>query len=240
VIGVEVVQGVHQVERARWMHMHFYGEPLLNPDLPKMIRIAKNAGVPIVRCNTNGTFLNSEEKCRELLESGVDILDIVVEPTKEIHDKTRVNSDLSIVERNILLLKSLRKKRKPPICGETLALRGITSRAELQKGFERWKRIFDLYDVVPASTIGGQAADYDFTPQPKEFCRELWTDSIILWNGDVTVCWVDPNAQFVMGNVANDSLADIWNCREYENLRDLHRRREYSKIPLCDKCIRVR
>jgi radical SAM protein with 4Fe4S-binding SPASM domain len=222
------------------IHMHFYGEPLLNPDLPKMIRIAKNAGVPIVRCNTNGTFLSSEKYCRELLESGVDLLTIVVEPTKEIHDKTRVNSDLDIVERNIRRLKSLRKKRKPPLFGETLALKGITSRVDLQEGFERWRRIFDLYDVVPASTVGGQVTDFDSRPRPKEFCREIWTDSVILWNGDVTVCWADPNAQFVMENVTNESLADIWNSKEYEKLRDIHRRGEYSKVPLCDQCIRVR
>jgi len=222
------------------MHMHFYGEPLLNPDLPKMIRIAKEAGVPIVRCNTNGTFLNTEEKCRELLESGVDILTIVVEPTEEIQNKTRVNSDLSRVESNILRLKSLRKKRKPPICGETLALKGITSQIDLESGFERWRRIFDIYDVVPASTVGGQVIDYDSRPQPKEYCREIWTDSVILWNGDVTVCWPDVDARFVMGNVEEKSLADIWNCKEYENMRDIHRREDYSKIPFCDQCIRVR
>ena len=222
------------------IHMHFYGEPLLNSNLPKMIRITKNAGVPIVRCNTNGTYLNSEEKCRELLNSGLDILTVVVEPNEGIQAKTRINSDLNKVEQNMLRLKSLRKKRNPPLYGETLALKGITSQADLEIGFDRWRRIFDLYDVIPASTIGGQVTDYDLRPQPKEYCRALWADSVILWNGDVTTCWTDPDGKFVMGNVEDKSLVDIWNCREYENMRDIHRREEYSTIPLCNQCMQAR
>lgn len=222
------------------MHMHFLGEPLLNPDLPKMIRMAKDAGISIVRCNTNGTYLNTVEKCRELLDSGVDILTVVVEPTEKIQAETRINSDLSLVERNLLRLKRLRKGRRPTLIGETLALKGITSHADLESGFDRWRRIFDLYDVIPAGTWGGQVKDYDLMPQPKECCREIWTNSVVLWNGDVTSCWNDTDGRFVMGNVKDESLVDIWNNNEYENLRNIHRREEYSRVPLCEQCIQVR
>jgi radical SAM protein with 4Fe4S-binding SPASM domain len=222
------------------IHMQFFGEPLLNPDLPKMIRIAKKVGIPIVRCNTNGTYLSNEEKCRKLLDSGVDILTIVVEPTEEIQAKTRINSDLVKVQQNMLRLKSLRKKRKPTLIGETLALKGITSQTDLEKGFDRWRRIFDLYDVIPAGTWGGQVNDYDSRPQPKGYCGEIWTDSVILWNGDVTTCWNDVDGKFVMGNVQDKSLVDIWNCKEYENMRGIHCREEYSRIPLCNQCMQVR
>jgi radical SAM protein with 4Fe4S-binding SPASM domain len=221
------------------MLMHFYGESLLNPDLCKMIRYAKDAGVPIVRYNTHGTFLDNT-KCLEILRSGLDILDIVVGPTKEIHNKVRLGSDLDLVERNIMRLKSLRKGQRPPLYGEMLAMKGVTSQEDLQSGFEKWSRIFDLFDVVPAATIGGQVPDYDPRPRPKDFCREIWTNSVILWNGDVTVCCVDSNAQLVVGNVNDDSLVDIWNNRKYENLREIHRRREYFKVPLCEQCMMVR
>jgi len=221
------------------MSMHFSGESPLNPDLPRMIRYAKKAGIPIVRLATNGTFLDNDKKCLEILESGLDILSMVVGPTKEIHNKIREGSDLDLVERNILRLQNLRKGQRPLLYGGMFAMRGITSREDLHIGFEKWSRVFDWVNVMPPSTVGGQVPDYGFRSGSKDFCSEIWTHSVILWNGDVTVCCVDHNAQLVMGNVRDDSLIDIWSNKKYDNLRETHRRGEYFKVPLCEQCMRV-
>ncbi len=52
--------------------LHGVGEPMMVPDLPRMIRYLKNRGTYVL-FNTNGTLLTAR-KGRELIESGLDEL----------------------------------------------------------------------------------------------------------------------------------------------------------------------
>lgn len=87
------------------------GEPLLNQDLIKMIKAAKQRNIR-VSLTTNGTLLN-EKKSGELIDSGLDWIFVSLDSLeKNLYEKVRVGSNLEIVKRNIENFSRLRKGRE--------------------------------------------------------------------------------------------------------------------------------
>lgn len=218
--------------------LHFSGEPLINKQLPEMIKYAKKKGVPIVRLNSNGTLLD-ENKSRELLNSGLDVITIAIEANKEIHNKVRIGSDFDAVKENVKQLtemKRILKLKKPNIRVQILTMDGVTEEI-IKDSISMWEPIVDYVNVASVGTVGGQVDDLGSTREKKTYCKEIWTNMIILWNGDATVCCADHDARLKVGNVLEESVEDIWNGEKYQRIRELHLKREYDKLPLCNQCM---
>ncbi len=104
----KIVPYLKDVER---VVLEGWGESLLHKDLIEIIRMAKAEG-PEVGFVTSGMGLN-KEKIKQLLDAEVDFMGFSISGSSaEVHDRTRVNSDLEILLRNIDLLQSEKKARK--------------------------------------------------------------------------------------------------------------------------------
>jgi radical SAM protein with 4Fe4S-binding SPASM domain len=64
----------------------------------------------------------------------------------------------------------------------------------------------------------------------------LWDTLVVLANGDVTVCCYDYNGVLNIGNIKNNSIKELWNSPQLKQLRKIHYKRGFDKIPLCSKC----
>ncbi|WP_280921208.1 radical SAM/SPASM domain-containing protein [Methanolobus bombayensis] len=234
----KVIDDTTKFKKPYLLTLHFSGEPLINKKLPEMIRYAKDKGVPIVKFNSNAMLLD-EKMSEQILGSGLDILTIAIESTKDIHDKFRVGSDFEQVTRNVQNIVEMKKKKglkKPSIRVQMLTSKD-TDEKDIQAGIDLWEPIVDYVKIESISTAGGQIEDFGSTRSQKKLCKEIWTNMVILWNGDVTVCCVDHNAALKVGNVNESSIEEIWNGEKYQRLRDLHRKGDLDKIPLCDSCL---
>ena len=76
------------------LRMNFSGEPLLNKNIFKMVRYAKDKRSDIhIRISTNGAPLENFSH-KEIINSNLDELDICIDgPTKEIHEEYRKGSN---------------------------------------------------------------------------------------------------------------------------------------------------
>lgn len=97
----------------KFVHLQGWGEPLLNPRLFDMIKVAKDAGCR-VGFTTNGTLLDSVTSQR-LLDLDLDLLAVsVAGATPQTHAAIRVGSDLLQILNNLRRLLDLRARRKVP------------------------------------------------------------------------------------------------------------------------------
>ena len=93
----------------------YRGEPLLNKNIPEMIRYAKSRGVLDVYFNTNAMLL-TEDICRKIIESGLDRISISLDGTeKEAYESVRVGADFDTVVANIETLLRVRKEMNSSI-----------------------------------------------------------------------------------------------------------------------------
>jgi len=219
--------------------LHYSGEPLLNPQLPRMIKYAKDKGVPFVRLNTNGLLLD-EEMSKKIIYSGLDRMTVALEATKEIHEKTRLGSSYDLVSSNIVRFMDLKKRlgsSKPSLWVQMLTSK-FTNEEDIVYGIKQWENLVDYVEVTSVSTIGNQVQDMGTILRKRADCDDLWILMAVLWNGDVTVCCVDHDAKLRMGNVCELSVQEVWDNPEWDNLCELHRKRDFSKLPdLCRNCI---
>ena len=69
-------------------------------------------------------------------------------------------------------------------------------------------------------------------------CRMLWTELTVLWDGAVVPCVNVFEKQNVVGNLATQSLDEVWNSRAMRSLRKSHLADDVAHIPVCATCPR--
>lgn len=67
-------------------------------------------------------------------------------------------------------------------------------------------------------------------------CLNIWERMTIYWNGDVTLCCVDVDQEYTFGNLPEKSIAELWRCPKMVEIRKLHQRKEFERIPICAHC----
>jgi MoaA/NifB/PqqE/SkfB family radical SAM enzyme len=96
-------------QRAKWVHLQGWGEPLLHPRIFDMIERAKAAGCR-VGFTTNGTRLTGGAGAR-LLDLGLDLIAVsIAGASAATHEAIRVGSDFAKLVRNLRQFLRLRQQ----------------------------------------------------------------------------------------------------------------------------------
>ena len=73
------------------------------------------------------------------------------------------------------------------------------------------------------------------TKRKRDTCRRLWFSAVINWDGNVVPCCFDKDGDFVMGNILQESLEQIWRGRRYRAFRNAVLRNR-AGIAMCRNC----
>jgi len=216
-----------------------YGEALLHPRLTEMVEYIKSRSrETIVKINTNGMLLTGDY-ARNLIGAGIDEITFSLEGcTKESHEKIAVGSNYDTILANLMDLIDMRKGNGRPqirVC----MVRMEETESEMKQFVRKWRPIVDSITIHDMNTGYGTLKDRRVEKSPlkrKVPCRELWLKLQVLWDGSVTVCCIDYDGKLSIGHVERDSLRDLWFGPRMNKMREIHRAREFDKIPVCNKC----
>ena len=233
---------------------YFMGEPFLNPESYKMIRHAKEIGIPFVTTCTNGDPVNPEK----LIECGLDEVNFQIGGmTQETHEVYRVNSNLARVltalEKTICL-KRVRNSKIRILCG-FIVMKHNEHEVETFKNHMKELGVDDI-TIVDACVRNMEQAE-KFLPQNKKYwaydvdalskgvlrpkfqsqnkCDWINYSLSIHVNGDVVPCCRDPKGEEVMGNLLTQNLDDVWNGDRYVTFRQKIYK-DQSQINICRLC----
>ena len=88
-----------------------FGEPLMNPDLTEMVRLAKSQGCS-VNTTTNGTFF-TEKRVRDIVTSGLDLVKISIDGAKaETYQRVRGEDRFDLVLDGIQRIRDAKQHLK--------------------------------------------------------------------------------------------------------------------------------
>lgn len=85
------------------------GEPFVVKDIIEIVRYIKSKGL-ICNLTTNGLLIN--DKISEIIDSGLDQINVSIDGTKDVHDSIRGEGTFDQTVGNVKLLVSEKKKRK--------------------------------------------------------------------------------------------------------------------------------
>ena len=105
--------------------------------------------------------------------------------------------------------------------------------SDLPNDAKRRFRYRIMTDDLPLSTRGGLVEVKK--PVKKKFCYQASTDAVVDYEGNVLLCCNDFNAEHVFGNIRDDHIIDIWNRREFKEVRRQLRRGVF-KEEICKAC----
>jgi len=225
-----------------------FGEPLLDKDYVKKVQYAKNEGVPLVHCVTNGTLLFNEVS-EELIKAGLDYLYISVDAATDqtygnIHRvpiKGHPSDKFHTVIKNIDDLIDLRKRyhsKKPFI--EVRFKDFEVNRHELLIFMKKFSSRVDNVNIYmnifnwPGSPIKNNLPPRTLLRFP---CYSLWSTLYVTYDGRVSLCCQDYECRIEVGDIRYQSLMEIWRGERLKKIRALHLKNRYNEITVCTDCV---
>lgn len=222
-------------------YFHQMGEPLLHPDIITMIKYIRSAD--IWTCiSTNGLLL-SPEMSMGLFAADLSRLIISFDSLdRDVYNHIRMGSDFERVLNNInrcLALRQQNKQYKTHI--ELQMVETGTTQGHIKKFREvfspKLKGIGNV-SIKPYTMWAGSVADMrPDSYEPKPYVCTMFNYSMsIYWNGDAVTCCMDYDGFTKMGSVLNFTIQEIWNGAEYEEFRQAHKDKDFSKLKFCKGC----
>jgi len=208
----------------QYVYLYDWGEPLLHPELPRIIQTATKLGHRTFMV-TNGTLL-TPSLSEEIIRAGLSTICFSIDGLEEVYTSLR-GVDYRLLEQNLLDFLKMKERLNPRLRVE---INYVVS-ADTEHQVERFKSIW------------GAEADYiSFQPMLTyneirriRPCRELWKGTlVVLWDGKVVACCVDYDGALQVGDATKQDIMDILNSGEMVRLRTDHGRGHFCS--LCRFC----
>lgn len=214
------------------------GEPLMNPDLARMVRYCKDAGIYTV-VSTNASLLD-DGKARELIESGLDNLIIAFDgTTPEVYEKYRKGGDFKAVRANILGFLEMKKEMGASVFTVLQMVRLPENQHQVRDFQRMWSipgvdevRIKEDEIVIPEVALP-ERIEHEKRRHP---CYQLWQGpATINYKGDFYPCCHSWQSEPI-GNVTEKSVWELWNSEKMQRMRAAHLSGDLSEYPDCQTC----
>jgi len=243
-----------------WVHtiqFYFQGEPLLNPDLPEMIRLAHQQKIYTI-VSTNGQKL-SKQLAQKLVEAGLSRIIVSIDGlSEESYSSYRKGGNLHKALAGLGYLREAKRERggKTKIEIQCLCLRSNEHEWEmLRRSYKKMGadcltlKTAQFYDYENGNPLMPQNNKYCRYAQGKDGkyypknrmgrtiqrCRRLYMGCVIDVNGNVLPCCFDKQRQYVFGNIQQQPIETCWKGDEAQERRKklLH---NMPTLSMCQNC----
>ena len=215
-------------------NLYFQGEPMLHPLFFSFLANTKDTHTTV---STNGHFL-SEENSEKIVRSGLHKLIISLDGAdQDTYSGYRINGNINIVIDGIKNVTDARKRFKSSLKVEIQCLVNKLNEHQIPQIRELAKRvnaelrlksmqITDNKDIGSWLPLNGSFrrykminGEYVIRNSLPDRCARLWFNPVITWDGKVIPCCFDKSAEFIMGDLKQDSFRDIWDGPKYRIFR---------------------
>ncbi len=246
----------------RTLQFGCYGEPYMNSDLNKMVKLAQAEGVRSI-VYTNGTLLDATN-VDGLIDAKTSRIIVGIDgASQETYEKYRISGSFEQVLENTRKMNM--KKRNLGLSYPFTVLQFIV----MKQNQNEMNKIVDLasdlaFDAITIITLSlgsfhpssqvlkaladeylpreGGLARYDRDAEGNiknkyrdhfKYCTQ-WKTPVIYYNGDMTICCLDSEGEHVYDNIFNHkSLKDLWHNPIHVRQMKKIIKREFA---LCERC----
>lgn len=238
----EIVRQVAQQSSSRFLLLHGFGDPLLYPEaLEEFSNYAHEQGLS-TGINTKGHLLDDKRiqllKKSKISEIGFSWRGTTKDEFEKFQEPARYDETMARIKRYL--------KEKPDSqqagVGLIISYSPKISRNIIRNFQDEWYRSgADLVAIGIWHNWTGDSERVNKTIEGRKrkrlsCCFEPWSHLTILYNGDVVPCCMDYDGKYILGNITQSSISDIWNGERMVTFREAHLRLERYKFELCKFC----
>lgn len=226
---------------AQSIALHGFGDPLLDKDLDERIKYCTDNG-KLTYFSTNPVNISLKVMDR-LGKAGLSFLKFHldgVDNESQLKYRGRVDKTYEESQQKVLETLALFKEKgyKTKVILTKLK---FNNEDDLDKEFLDYWRQHDVFAYIKNQHNRWLYEEADAVSNSAEYmqryCEFPWTSLSLLQDGSVVPCPLEYNAELVMGNVKEESLSEIWNGKNYQDLRLMHTTGDFPKNHFCtNKC----
>lgn len=220
-------------------YLHHLGESLFHGQIGELVRVGRSTGAAM-GLSTNATFLD-ERKGRALLESELDFLVISLDgATPETYERVRVGGEFGVTVENVRRFLRLRRALAAATSVVVQLVVTPANRHEVERFAADWRDDGAQVMIKEARDWAGQVALPGLPPpRPSSApCKMLWTELTVLWDGAVVPCANHYERENVLGDLARQTLDEVWNGAPLQALRAAHLADATGGVRVCGTCPR--
>jgi len=211
----------------KMLDLRNFGEPIIDKRLGKFAHYAREQGFKKIYIHTNGHLLN-EARLDDWGRNGITDVNLSLSPKREFSE-TRPNVNVDKFFKN---LEELSKANTTywNILSVDYIRTGLSTPEE-EKEFVDWLKEFNIPKRIDIS-LHNWAVGEDTTHYR---CHRLWSSVTVLWNGLVSLCCLDYEGDYILGNLNHASLKEVINNETYVEIRKNHAEGKFlAKCASCD------
>jgi len=237
----------HFDNKVKDLIFHKNGEPLLHPDLVKMIKYAKLKNVANRTILVTNASLLTPSLARDIANSGIDYIQISIEAVSDLGYKNISQVDVSY-DKIVFSIGYLFAHKKPTTnLNVKIMDTGLTDE-EKEKFHDDFLYICDSLNVehpisytqtnIKDTSLGYkyETTHDSYLAKYKDICTLPFYTMNINFNGNVSACSFDWRHAHIMGDANTESLKDIWFGEKYNNFRKLQLKKQRNKNEYCNGC----
>ncbi|MDZ4122364.1 MAG: radical SAM/SPASM domain-containing protein, partial [Candidatus Cloacimonadaceae bacterium] len=211
------------------------GEPFLNPEFYDMVRLAAKLGF-YTMTSTNASL---ELDAKRIVQSGLSKIIISMDGiSAETYNSYRINGDFELVlanMRELVKLKKLFKASTPLIEWQFIIMKHNeheipeVKRLAESLGVEKLEfktaQIYTKDDMrfLPTDTKHSRYSKsgngFELRTKLLNRCRRLWTQPVVNWDGEFSICCYDKDIVIPIGNIDHHTFEELWFGTAMMNMR---------------------
>jgi len=217
------------------------GEPFINKSFLEFVRYAKEKGV-MTQTSTNGHFIRSDSEAEAVIKSGLDLLIFSMDGTNQkTYEKYRVGGNFQLVMETLERIASARKRLNsdtPLIELQFLIFKhnqneideiiAISKKLKINRLSFKTAQIYSnkqaevfLPENETFRRYAQQGNEFVLKGEIKNWCKRLWLNPAVNWDGSFSPCCFDKDADYIYGNLFNEnkSFRSVWNGKKARQFR---------------------
>lgn len=220
----------------RRIALHKDGEPLLHPKILEILTRVKRNNDHIIYLTTNAHPLKKSVS-ESILNNKIDILNFSIgAASEEFYTKVRGENFQKVIS-NISRFLKLREESnwKTKVIVQIIDLPNY---AEMKNEIKKFKDFWSKYDVeiqVWKQLTWGVFEDNEKITK-RYPCYSLWESVIVNSDGLVSACCMDWQQKLLTGNANLNSIKEIWQSQQQQQIREMHIEQRENELPICSTC----
>ncbi|PCI42155.1 MAG: hypothetical protein COB46_01185 [Rhodospirillaceae bacterium] len=248
-----ILEDIKDWNRCTELVLHQHGESTLHKEIDEICRLASIEYDFFTKLNTNGVNL-TPELSRKLIKANIDYIVFSIDAiTPESYAQIKGRPHFERVLNNILNYLELwgEGEREYPnyFACDIFLVEEERNRNDIpiiREMFERLPvghvEVYELFNYMGSVQEANSKHPERFEIPRDQWpvCNTPWDVLGVRWNGDVVACIYDFDSRYVVGNVKDNSIREIWNSERMRTFRKSMIAHQFDEVekngPLCSDC----